>query len=151
MSRSKGLDPSSRERFRCSASSVGLASPTGSQICGSANWPDLLPAVDDDFDTPGALAVLFDYIREQNRSNTPPGPTAAVLLQEIYRLIENLRIDRAARDDREIGAAVERRRQLRTNRRFAEADAIRTDLAQPLASPSRTLLMATRWWRPRDN
>ena len=84
---------------------------------------------------------MFDYIREQNRSNTPPGPSASVLLQEINELFETFRIDHRARNDREIAAAVERRRQLRTNRRFAEADVIHTDQL-PAASPFRTLLMA---------
>jgi cysteinyl-tRNA synthetase len=100
----------------------------------------------DDFDTPGALAVLFDYIREQNRSSTPPGPTAAALLQEINELFETFRIDRGLRDDREIAAAVERRRHLRTSRRFAEADAMRTDLATRGITLEDTA-DGTRWWR----
>ena len=98
---------------------------------------------------PEPLPSCSTIIREQNRSNTPPGPTAAVLLQEINELFETFRIDERARDDREIAAAVERRRQLRTNRRFAEADAIRTDLATRGVTLEDTP-DGTRWWR-QDN
>jgi cysteinyl-tRNA synthetase len=89
---------------------------------------------------------LFDFIRKLNRRNTPPGPTTAALLHEINGLFETFRIDDGARDDREIAAALERRRQLRTNRRFAEADAIRTDLATRGIILEHTL-DGTRWWR----
>ena len=71
-----------------------------------------------------------------------------LLLQEINELFETFRIDQRARDDREIAAAVERRRQLRTNRRFAEADAIRTDLATRGITLEDTP-DGTRWW-PQD-
>lgn len=103
-------------------------------------------SLDDDFDTPGALAVLFGYIREHNRSNTAPGPSCAALLQDITELFETFRIDHRSRDDGEIAAAVERRARLRTTRRFAEADAIRTDLATRGITVEDTA-DGTRWWR----
>jgi cysteinyl-tRNA synthetase len=97
-------------------------------------------------DAPRSPRRLFDYVREQIRSNTPPGPAAAVLLQEINELFETFRIAQRARDHHEISAAVERRRPLRTKRRFAEADAIRTDLATYGITLEDTL-DGTRWWR----
>jgi hypothetical protein len=61
-------------------------------------------------------------------------------------LFETFRIDQRARDHREIAAAVERRRQLRTNRGFADADAIRRDLATRGITLEDTP-DGTRWWR----
>ena len=89
---------------------------------------------------------MFGYIREHNRSNTAPGPSCAALLQEITELFETFRIDHRSRDDGEIAAAVERRGHLRTTRRFAEADAIRTDLATRGITVEDTA-DGTRWWR----
>ena len=135
-----------RRRVENFARKISAAETHAAQALAGRTRAEFFGRLDDDFDTPGALAVLFDYIREQNRSNTPPGPTAAVLLQEINELFETFHIDQRARNDREIAAAVERRRQLRTNRRFAEADAIRTDLATRGITLEDTP-DGTRWWR----
>ncbi|AVH54745.1 MULTISPECIES: cysteine--tRNA ligase [Streptomyces] len=102
--------------------------------------------MDDDFDTPGALAVLFQYIREQNRSTTPAGPASAALLNEINALFDAFVLDKQADEDQEIAAAVERRRRLRSGRNFAEADAVRADLAERGIALEDTP-DGTRWWR----
>jgi cysteinyl-tRNA synthetase len=135
-----------RRRVENFARKISAAETPAAQALADRTRTRFFGRLDDDFDTPGALAVLFDYIREQNRSNTPPGPTAAMLLQEINELFETFRIDQKPLDHREIAAAVERRRQLRTNRRFAEADAIRTELATRGITLEDTP-DGTRWWR----
>ena len=142
------LDQARLARWRVEnfARKISAAETPAGQALADRTRAKFFGRLDDDFDTPGALAVLFDYIREQNRSNTPPGPSASVLLQEINELFETFRINHRARSDREIAAAVERRRQLRTNRRFAEADAIRTDLATRGITLQDTP-DGTRWWR----
>jgi cysteinyl-tRNA synthetase len=71
-----------------------------------------------------------------------------MLLQEINELFETFRIDEKGRD-REIAALVEHRRLLRADRRFAEADAIRTDLATRGVTLEDTP-DGTRWWRRDD-
>jgi cysteinyl-tRNA synthetase len=118
-----------RRRVENFARAISAAETSAARELAERTHTEFIGCLDDDFDTPGAFAVLFDYIREQNRSNTAPGPTAAALVQEINELFETFRIDHGSRDDREIAAAVEHRRHLRTSRRFAEADAIRTDPA----------------------
>ncbi|BAJ29839.1 MULTISPECIES: cysteine--tRNA ligase [Kitasatospora] len=101
--------------------------------------------LDDDLDTPGALAVLFDYIREQNRREEPPGTAALALLRELDELFDAFDLDDRTTDDAEIEALLARRRELRQARRFEEADEIRKTLHQ------RGIVIedtpdTTRWW-----
>ncbi|MBB5960131.1 cysteinyl-tRNA synthetase [Saccharothrix tamanrassetensis] len=98
-----------------------------------------------DLDTPGAVAALFDYIREQNRQDEPPGPAARALLREVDELFDAFDLEQPAGDDARIEAELTRRRELRAARRFAEADEIRDSLR------GRGILIedtpeTTRWW-----
>ncbi|WP_433272066.1 cysteine--tRNA ligase [Actinosynnema sp. CS-041913] len=98
-----------------------------------------------DLDTPGALAALFEHIREQNRGGEPPGPSALALLREVDELFDAFDLERPAGDDAYIEAELARRRELRAARRFAEADKIRDGLR------ARGILIedtpdTTRWW-----
>jgi cysteinyl-tRNA synthetase len=77
-----------RRRVENFARKISAAETPAAQALADRTRAEFFGRLDDDFDTPGALAVLFDYIREQNRSNTPPGPSASVLLQEINELFE---------------------------------------------------------------
>ena len=81
-------------------------------------------------DTPGALAALFDYIREQNRSGEVPGSCAYALINDLNDLFEafDRGDDRTTADEAAVEAALSRRCELRAARRFAEADAIRDEL-----------------------
>ncbi|MFE0459829.1 cysteine--tRNA ligase [Kitasatospora sp. NPDC058965] len=100
--------------------------------------------LDDDLDTPGALAALFDYVREQNRREEPAGLAALALLTEIDDLFDAFVLDDRDRDA-EVEAQLARRRELRQARRFAEADAIRTALrARGIAIEDTA--ETTRWW-----
>jgi cysteinyl-tRNA synthetase len=87
------LAPRRVENF---ARKISAVESSAAQALAERTRAEFFGRLDDDFDTPGALAVLFDYVREQNRSNTPPGPTAAVLPQEINELFETFHIDQLA-------------------------------------------------------
>ena len=90
--------------------------------------------LDDDLDAPGALATLFDFIREQNRTGVRPGATAWQLLMDLDSLFDSFELDPGEGHDAEfvdaavVEAAVARRRRMRTQGRFDEADSIRTEL-----------------------
>jgi cysteinyl-tRNA synthetase len=98
-------------------------------------------AMDDDFNTPDALAVLFDLAREINRLRSEDESAAAALGAELRRLGGVLGI---LQDDSEVylkgeglvGALVDadiedlirRRTEARKSRNWAEADRIRDEL-----------------------
>ncbi|PYC76860.1 cysteine--tRNA ligase [Streptomyces tateyamensis] len=105
---------------------------------------DLYERLDDDLDTPGALAVLFDYIREQNRREEPPGRAALELLSDLNDLFDAFNLDSRS-GDAEIEAQLARRRELRQARRFEEADEIRKAL-QERGIVIEDTPGCTRWW-----
>jgi cysteinyl-tRNA synthetase len=90
-------------------------------------------AMDDDFNTPGAVAVLFELAAEVNRS----GSTAtAALLRGLGRCLGLLQQppaqylqSGAGIDEAEILALIEARAAAKAARNFAEADRIRAELA----------------------
>jgi cysteinyl-tRNA synthetase len=104
----------------------------------------ILSRLDDDFDTPGALAALFDFVREENRRGNP-GRRVFALLGELNGFLDFMNL---ARPDLEadVSKQVDRREELRQERRFQEADEIRSHLrAQGIQledTPS-----GVRWWR----
>jgi cysteinyl-tRNA synthetase len=94
-------------------------------------------AMDDDFDTPAALAFVFELVRKANIA-LDAGDTATVagLLATVRELcrsfgleIEDGAVAAATGDDSEIDALVVARDDARARRDFAEADRIRVDLA----------------------
>jgi len=90
----------------------------------------VLRALDDDFDTPAALAILFEFVREQNgRSRAAAGSRA--MLDDVDRVFGVLAVEpETSDDDPWVSGEVERRDRLRRERRFAEADAIRERLRE---------------------
>jgi cysteinyl-tRNA synthetase len=99
-------------------------------------------AMDDDFNTPVALAVLFDLVREINRVRGEHPSAAGALGAELRRLggvLGILRDDPEAYlqggaemgslSDVEIDDLIEQRRVARQTRQWAEADRIRDALA----------------------
>ncbi len=94
----------------------------------------MLGALDDDFNAPGALAALYEFIGEQHRAERPAAGSRALLedFDAIFAVLP--KHDAAAGDggpggdDDWIDAEVERRQQLRAERKFAEADEIRDRL-----------------------
>ncbi len=93
----------------------------------------MLGALDDDFNAPGALAALYEFIGEQHRAERP-APGSRALLEDFDAVCAVLPRAAAAaggaQDDEWITAEVERRQQLRAERKFAEADEIRDRLRE---------------------
>ncbi len=94
-------------------------------------------AMDDDFNTPQALAALFDLAREVNRSAEAGRSVAQAqeMLLELGRRVLGFtfaEVEAGAPPElvEEVQALVDRRRELRAQRRFAEADGVREELAQ---------------------
>jgi cysteinyl-tRNA synthetase len=93
-------------------------------------------AMDDDFNTPGALAVLFELANECNRSRSPE--TAALLralaatlgvLQQAPRSFLQAALVAGGLDEAGIERLIAARAAAKAARNFAEADAIRKELA----------------------
>ncbi len=94
-------------------------------------------AMDDDFNTPEALAVLFRLAHEiRRRGDTPEAAALAATLRELAGVLGLLQADPeaylkggAGEEDAEIQALVERRDEARRARDWAEADRLRDELA----------------------
>ena len=101
-------------------------------------------AMEDDFNTPEALAVLFELTREINRTRVEDMPRAATLAASLRRLGGVLGLLQDAPEaflrgaaghedtlaDTEIERLIEARAQAKQGKRWAEADAIRAQLKQ---------------------
>jgi cysteinyl-tRNA synthetase len=92
-------------------------------------------AMDDDFGTPAAVAVVFDAVRGANAAlDAGKADTAAAKLGAVEELLGALGFGaggaEAADDDDEIDALVRDRDAARADRDFATADRIRDELAQ---------------------
>jgi cysteinyl-tRNA synthetase len=90
-------------------------------------------AMDDDFNTPGAVAAIFDAVREANRALDAGDLTrATTLVATVDELTGALglpiAVDDAGDDDAEIDALVRERDDARAARNFARADAVRDEL-----------------------
>jgi cysteinyl-tRNA synthetase len=90
-------------------------------------------AMDDDFNTPGALAVLFELANECNRTRSPA--TAALLRSLAATLGVLQQAPRAylqagsSLDEATIARLIAERADAKAGKNFAEADRIRRDLA----------------------
>ncbi|WP_075879405.1 cysteine--tRNA ligase [Vreelandella massiliensis] len=98
-------------------------------------------AMDDDFNTPEALSVLFDLVRELNRVRDNDTEQALVLAHELKTLGEMLGLlqqppeaflkggQALALSEAEIEAKIRERAEAKAHKDFAKADAIRDELA----------------------
>jgi cysteinyl-tRNA synthetase len=91
-------------------------------------------AMDDDFNTPGAVAAIFDAVREANRAldagDVARATTLAATVRELTGALGlSIDVDGAHDDDAEIDALVRERDAARAARDFARADAVRDELA----------------------
>ena len=89
----------------------------------------MLGALDDDFNAPNALAALYEFIADQHRAEAPAAGSRR-LLEEFDLIFQVLPREAPGGDESDewITAEVERRQELRRERRFEEADAIRDRL-----------------------
>ena len=92
-------------------------------------------AMDDDFNTPEAVAVLFDLANEVNRSQSPEAAAQLKVLGAVLGLLQRdpqafLQggASEGGLDDAAIGAQIEARIAAKKARNFAEADRIRKEL-----------------------
>ncbi|MCD6436877.1 MAG: cysteine--tRNA ligase [Halomonas sp.] len=99
-------------------------------------------AMDDDFNSPEALAVLFDLARDLNRAKSESPEKAQRLASELTRLAGVLGLlqqdpqtflkgnqQQVALSETEIEAKIAQRKDAKANKDFAQADAIRDELA----------------------
>jgi cysteinyl-tRNA synthetase len=90
-------------------------------------------AMDDDFNTPGALAVMFELAGEVNRTQDPASASLLKSLGNVLGILQQAPRDYlqagSTLDDASIQARIEARAQAKRSRNFAEADRIRDDLA----------------------
>ena len=115
--------------------SVARVREAARRLADGASPPDMAPlkerffdALADDFNTPRALAAVFDWIREANRRQTPVG---AGDLREMLAVLglENLLEDVAPSAPDDIAALAARRQDARDQGEFAEADRLRDEIA----------------------
>jgi len=109
------------------------AAPASAPDWSSAAASSFRAAMDDDFNTPGALAVLFELANELNRSRDPNvattlrqlGATLGILQQTPRAYLQG----GAGLDPTDVEAQIAARAQAKAVRNFAEADRIRRELA----------------------
>jgi len=124
-------------RFYTAMRGLPAAEPAG----GEAYSARFQQAMDDDFNTPEALAVLFDLVREINRLRPTEIQQAAALAAELRRLGGILGILQADPEqylrggdadtgltDEQIEQLIEQRQAAKVDKNWAEADRIRDDL-----------------------
>ena len=123
-------------RLRQAVSARAPAGVSGERLDPSAHRERFIAAMDDDLNTPQALAVLFDLARDMNRDAEAGRDVADArsTLLELGREVLGLRIEEreAAVGDElaaRVQALVDRRSELRAAKRFAEADAVRDELS----------------------
>ena len=90
-------------------------------------------AMDDDFGTPEAMAVVFRLARDTNSAidegDVERAASGLVTARELSGALGLELDDGGGGDDAEIDALVQRRNEARSERDFAEADRIRAELA----------------------
>ncbi|OGS99738.1 MAG: cysteine--tRNA ligase, partial [Gallionellales bacterium RIFCSPLOWO2_02_60_31] len=92
-------------------------------------------AMDDDFNTPEAVAVLFDLANEVNRTQSAQAAAQLKALGAVLGLLQRdpqafLQRGAGGLDDAAIGAQIEARLAAKKARNFAEADRIRKELLE---------------------
>jgi cysteinyl-tRNA synthetase len=116
----------------------------GGEASADGDWDArFLAAMNDDFNTPEALAVLFELAREVNRAREASPEAAAGLAAQLRRLAGVLGLLQADPEewlrgiaqagglsDAEIESLIEQRAQARQRRDFAEADRVRDALVE---------------------
>ncbi len=126
------------ERFYLALKGLERVAPAG----GEAFVERFTAAMNDDFNTPEACAVLFDMVREVNRLKASDTQAAATLAAQLRKLAEVLGVLQLEADEfllagggdklpaAEIEALIARRLAAREAKDWAESDRIRDELAE---------------------
>ena len=112
---------------------------TGSERTEAVDWNELhawrfRAAMDDDFNTPEAVAVLFDLANEANRNQSSEAATQLKLLADILGLLQRdpreflQGGDRKSSSEAQINEQIAARIAARQTKDYAEADRIRKEL-----------------------
>jgi cysteinyl-tRNA synthetase len=139
---------SARERVETFARSADRYrdDPLGAERAGEVR-ASFFERLDNDFDTPGALAVLFSYIKEVNRSNGRGGSATWDFLVDVESLFDAFRLG-DQNPSKEIEEQISARAQLRKEGKYTEADAIREHL-QKQGVMLKDTANGTEWWYDR--
>ena len=107
-------------------------SPTGALTGAATRFETFKDALADDFNTPRALAEVFELVGEANRGDVA-GDEAAPVVAEMLELVGLSTLtqpDKGAESDERALELMAEREQARTERDFARADALRDELAE---------------------
>ena len=123
------------DRFRERA--IASLSPPATGTPGVLALERFTAVMDDDFNTPEAVSLLFDLVRDGNRVLDEGGDVSGVA-GVVEVIVDVLGIDDASQpvtpelllSDDDIARLVEEREKARMERRFADADAIRDTLGE---------------------
>lgn len=86
----------------------------------------VLSFLDQDFDTPKAIAAIFDFIREQNAQG-PAGKNVRQFFQQLNTMFDFLTFESKASSD-QVKALLAQREKLRQEKKFVQADKIRDEI-----------------------
>jgi len=121
--------------FAANGEAGAMTAAESAFVEGLAKYRDkFCEAMDDDFNTADAVAVLFDMVRDLNAAVTaaakPTAAFAAACLAKLTELSDVLGIPyaEAAEGDEEIDRLIEERQAARKAKNYAEADRIRDEL-----------------------
>jgi len=130
-------------RFYASLRDFGEVPPASQDALAASPYvARFIEAMDEDFNTPVALAAMYELVRELNAASRDDAPRAAALAAELKALGRVLGIlqedplsfrrggETAAAEEAEIDALVAERLEARRRRDFARADEIRAVLAR---------------------
>jgi len=87
---------------------------------------NLVEALDDDFNTPRAMAALFDFIRNQNAKGKS-GKRVLAFMREINQFLDFMKFEDGS-IEAEIQALIDQRQTYRAQKDFKKSDAIRDQL-----------------------
>jgi cysteinyl-tRNA synthetase len=105
-------------------------SPDASRDASASRTESFRDALADDFNTPRAMAEVFELVAEANRSDIPGAPEAVAEMLALVGLSTLTQPDEGAEADDEAEQLLEQRREARAAKDFARADEIRDRLAE---------------------